>query len=204
MQQMSVLAKEEFKILKNHFTDFDIINRFSSGKYISLIDRYPRKLTYEEAKNTSLSYSKDWPRSSNLKHEYLLNEQKYLLLLKMAYEHNDKECVYVFCKDFMHPEIRWIDYLDQEDKDLARNIISFIKDNRQEILKVSDFDILTILTKMNLREAIYCNFFFDKTKSVLIGYYEMIFLLYCNAENTLNEYKKMATTCNLFTRTPNT
>ena len=203
MQQVSVLTEEEFKILKNYFIDFDIINCFSSGKYISLIDRYPRKLTYEETKNTTLSYSKDWPHSSNFKHEYLLNEQKYLLLLKMAYEHNDKKSVYVFCKDFMHPELSWIDYLDEEDKDLARNIISFIKDNKQEILKVSDLDILAILTKMSLREAIYCNFFFDSTKSVLIGYYEMIFLLYCKTQNTLNEYKKMATACNLFTRLPN-
>ncbi|UYZ12845.1 hypothetical protein A6764_18880 [Brevibacillus sp. WF146] len=197
-------TKQEVDFLEKHFHSLDVLEFYSKGKYISLIDRFPRSLTEDEIEREPLSYSRDWEPSAKEKQKYLLDEKKFLRFFSSIYHFHKKNNVFVYCRDFADININDFRYLeDTNTQNMAVEGLSYLKESSQGVLKTSDLATLEVFVKLTLREAIYCNFFFIDSLSVLIGYYEMSFLLYCNDPETLKKYEDFAIESNLFSRKPN-
>ncbi|TPG67927.1 hypothetical protein EEL31_04680 [Brevibacillus laterosporus] len=154
---------------------------------LGILDVFDRCLNSREANTLMLPFPQH-----NLKYE-----DRFINFIQDVFHYHLEEHVYVLLNRFNPLGVnRVLDDLEKPEKAMFLNLLVFDKC----ILKVTDIKTLSFLMKLNTREHLFSKMYFTKTKSVIIGNFDLSFPLYCKEACTLKEYEKLARKNNLYIR----
>ncbi|WP_066293892.1 hypothetical protein [Bacillus sp. FJAT-29937] len=197
-------TKDEKNAIIKLFQRLDLEEIESPSEFfnVGILDRFPRTLTLEEVEGNLISFDVKWRSNSFELIKYLNEEGKYKKFFYDIFMENQSE-TYAFCVDFskiMKSTMKMI----KKDSGLnfkeIKGLINKIEES-DGLIKIKDFATLSNLLAITLREYIFINFFFVKSKIAVIGNYEMNLPFYCKEQARFENISKLAETHGLFIRT---
>ncbi|MBL0387276.1 hypothetical protein JJB07_11500 [Tumebacillus sp. ITR2] len=164
---------------------------------VGILDQYPSQLSEEEAARL-LNFEINSSR-------FRMTEKKYLSFFKAALDDNDHFPIYAYSPKLSKingPELQLIlSSLDRKNMiNLRKLVCSWKQENQPEVFRITNYDQILLLIQLSTRELCFSNFFFIKSKSVIVGNYDLSFPIYCLDEKMLDTYSMLARNKGLFIR----